>query len=51
MKAKCDVCGKEVDRLLYWRDIKFHPEQLIPIFFCGPNCSLSYEEKRKISIR
>ncbi len=47
MKARCAVCYKEVDKLLYWRDPKFHPDQLTTIFFCGPGCSLKYEEKRK----
>lgn len=47
MPQKCVVCGKEVDRLLYWQDPKFHPDLLLPIFFCGPNCSTAYEQKKK----
>ena len=47
MKLRCTVCYEEIDKLLYWQDPKFHPDQLTAIFFCGPDCSLKYEEKNK----
>ena len=43
----CSVCNKWFQRLLYWRDKKFNPEQGYRIiFYCGAECSLVYEQGR-----
>ena len=42
---RCENCGGEVTKTLYWRDARFHEEQKFNYLYCGPNCSTEHHEK------
>ena len=31
-----------MQKVLYWRDRKFHEEQTFNYFYCGPDCSMEH---------
>ena len=45
MTVRCENCGGDVQKVLYWRDRKFHEGQTFNYFYCGPKCSTEHYEK------
>ena len=45
MKFLCENCGKEVERVQYWKNSKFHENQRYDYVYCGPSCSTEHYEK------
>ena len=43
---KCYVCKQWFDKLVYWLDKKFNPDQKYRIIFlCGPQCATEKYER------
>jgi len=45
MKFLCENCGKEIERVQYWKNSKFHEDQKYNYAYCGPSCSTEHYEK------
>ena len=42
MTLRCENCGGEVQKVIYWRDMKFYEGQTVNYFYCGPDCSMEH---------